>query len=190
MPVELIHLEDADLDGRGVEPGLLAAFRAYLPSVLNERRELAERRGLTILAPASSGRLLLMVLARRIGAALRDANIDLREGGGDLKAGRQKLCYLPGGLLAEALDSPKARLALADEAACFVQDLDAAWMAEARARPRTDDRTAALVLEPPALLALLDERLAAGRPTFLTADPARLPPGLAAELRARFTTLE
>src|SRR5688572_28377239 len=125
IPTDLLRLEDADLDAAGLDPNLLAAFRTYLPGALDERR------GLAILAPAEAGgHLLLIVLARRIGAALRDANIRLRDGGGDLKAGRQKLCYLPGTMLGRALGLPAARAELAGEAACFVQDLDAAWAIE------------------------------------------------------------
>jgi hypothetical protein len=40
------------------------------------------------------------------------------------------------------------------------------------------------------LLSLLDERLTGGRPTFLTAVPDQLPPGLEAAIRARLTVLE
>src|ERR1041385_4478442 len=98
MPTFLLRLGDADLDDAGVDPALLLAFRGYLP------RALEETRGLAILAPASAGtERLLMVLARRIGAALRDENIHLRERGGNLKAGRRKLCYLPGHALLHAL---------------------------------------------------------------------------------------
>jgi hypothetical protein len=173
MPSALLHLDDADLDGVGLDPTLLAGFRAYLPLALEERR------GLAVLAPADAGaHRLLMVLARRVGAALRDANIHLRDRGGDLKAGRKKLCYLPGSELGAALTTPGVRAALAGEAACFFQDLDAAWAAERAA------------LAPGALLDLLDERLAAGRPTFLNAAPDRLPPGLAAGLRARLSVVE
>ena len=176
MPVDLLHLEEADLDVADVGTRLLATFRARLPGALDERR------GLAILAPASvEAQRLLMVLARRIGAALRDANIDLRESGGDLKAGRQKLCYLPGGALGVALDRPAARAALAREAACFFQDLDDAWSAENPGSARLDSNV---------LLGLLDERLAAGRPTFLNAAPDRLPPGLEGALRARLPILE
>lgn len=175
MPTDLLHLEDADLDAAAVNPLLLAAFRSYLPCALDERR------GLAILAPAASGHLLLMVLARRVGAALRDTNIDLRDSGGDLKAGRQKLCYLPGGLLGSALATPGARAELAREAACFLQDLEGAW---------ASGPTGPAALTPGALLDLLDERLAAGRPTFLNAAPDRLPPGLADGLRARLPILE
>ena len=121
-----------------------------------------------------------MVLARRIGAALRDANIRLRDDGGDLKSGRRKLCYLPGDVLGAALDRPSARGELAHEAACFLQDLDAAWAA---------NPAIPALPEPGVLLDLLDERLAAGRPTFLSAAPARLPPGLQPELQARFPTI-
>jgi hypothetical protein len=173
MPTDLLHLEDADLDQAGIEPRLLAAFRAYLPRALDERR------GLAILAPPEAGaHRLLMVLARRVGAALRDANIRLRDTGGDLKSGRQRLCYLPGDALGAALARSGARAELAGEAACFLQDLDAAW--QANATPP----------EPAALLGLLDERLAAGRPTFLNTAPERLPPGLADGLRARLLALE
>ena len=49
MPTDLLHLEDADLDRAGVEPSLLAAFRAYLPAALGERR------GLAILASPEAG---------------------------------------------------------------------------------------------------------------------------------------
>ncbi len=176
MPTALIHLEDAQLDGVGVDAGLLTAFRAYLPHALGETR------GLAILAPATAGtERLLMILARRIGAALRDENIHLRERGGDVKAGRKKLCYLPGHALPTALDDLESRRALVSEAACFFQNLDGAWR-DAQAGPRRVDSMP--------LLRLLDERLADGRPTFLTADPARLPSGLAGELRARLPVLQ
>ena len=175
MPTDLLHLEDADLDGAGIEPGLLAAFRAYLPHAVDEQR------GLAILAPTGGGHRLLMVLARRIGAALREANIHLRDTGGDIKTGRKKLCYLPGSVLRSALDRPDANAELAREAACFVQDLHGAWVTETSTTP---------TLEPGALLDLLDQRLAAGRPTFLNAAPERLPPGLAEGLRIRVRVLE
>jgi hypothetical protein len=173
MPTDLLHLEDADLDVASINPRLLAAFRSYLPQAL------AERRGLAILAPATANaHMPLVVLARRIGVALRDANIHLRDSGGDLKTGRQKLCYLPGGMLGAALGSPESRDELVREAACFIQDLDSAWAVR---QPG---------LEPATLLAFLDKRLAAGRPTFLNASPDRLPPGLEAGLRARLPILE
>ena len=123
---------------------------------------------------------LLMVLARRIGVALRDANIRLRDSGGDLKAGRQKLCYLPGSALGAALGLAGARAELAREAACF---------SRISTRPGPPRRRA---LRPGAgrLLDLLDERLAAGRPTFLSAAPDRLPPRLADGLRARLQILD
>jgi hypothetical protein len=186
MPTDLLHLEDADLDRAGLDPGLLAAFRAYLGRALDERR------GLAILLPTDANAChLLMVLARRIGVALRDANIRLRDDGGDLKAERQKLCYLPGAALASALGQPGVRGELAREAACFVQDLDTAWGAR-QASPAAGlapGPANAAPLEPSAVLALLDERLAAGRPTFLNAAPDRLPPGLADDLRARLPIL-
>ena len=176
MPTALLHLEDADLDEADVDPGLLAAFRSYLPGALTARR------GLAILAPTDAGaHLLLVVLARRVGVALRDANIHLRDSGGDLKAGRKKLCYLPGDALGAALALPGLRTELAREAACFLQDLEGAW-ASGQAAPAP--------LEPSALLELLDDRLAAGRPTFLNAAPNGLPAGLEDGLRARLPVLD
>jgi hypothetical protein len=176
MPVELLHLQDEELDRAGVDPSLLAAFRSYLPGALDDRR------GLAILAPSAAGtHMMLMVLARRIGAALRDANIHLRDRGGDLKIGRQKLCYLPGQALAAALTTPSTRQALAGEAACFFQDVDGAWPAE---------HAESEWLDPDELLGLLDQRLAAGRPTFLQATADRLPSGLEGEIRARLPILE
>src|SRR5262249_26876597 len=122
MPTELLHLDDADLDKAGIDAGLLTVFRMYLP------RALGDARGLAILAPPAAGsRQLLMVLARRIGVALRDENIRLRERGGNLKAGRKKLCYLPGSTLSAALADLAGHCALTTEAACFVQDLDQTW---------------------------------------------------------------
>ena len=170
MPTELLHLRDADLPAAGVDPGLLAAFRSYLPGALGDRR------GVAILAPPAAGtRPVLMVLARRIGAALRDENIRLRERGGDLKGGRRKLCYLPGRALPAALGTPSARRVLAGEAACFFQDLEAAWTAGEAGAP----------LSPVAVLDLLDERRAAARPTFVSAAPEQLPAGLERGLRDR-----
>jgi hypothetical protein len=136
---------------------------------------------LIVASAAQGGQHLLMVLARRIGAALRDANIRLRDDGGDLKAGRQKLCYLPGDALRSALARPDFQVALCREAACFVQDLEAAWPAAT---------TGPTPFDPDALPSLLDERLAAGRPTFLQAAPGSLPPGVERELRARLAVLE
>jgi hypothetical protein len=175
MPTELLHLEEADLPSAGVDSSLLAAFRAYLPTAPDDRR------GVAILATSGAGtRELLMVLARRIGAALRDENIHLRDRGGELKAGRKKLCYLPGRVLAAAFGAVGARRALADEAVCFFQDLDEVWSTE----------DGAVSLAPNALLALMDERLAGGRPTFLTADAKWLPNGLEGGLRARLRIFE
>lgn len=176
MPTDLLHIEDAGLPSAGVDPRLLAAFRSYLPSVLEDAR------GVAILGSSDAGtREVLMVLARRIGAALRDENIRLRERGGDLKTGRKKLCYLPGRLLTSALGTPSARRELAGDAACFFQDLEGAWAAgQAGAAP----------LAPAAVLHLLDERLAGAKPTFLNAAPDRLPNGLERGLRARLLIIE
>src|SRR6185369_5973201 len=141
MPADLIRVEDADLDECGADSGVLAAYRAFLPLATSERR------GLAILAHATTGaHQMLMLLARRVGAALRDENIRLRERGGDLKAGRQKLCYLPGRVLAAAIDEPGCRESLIMEAACFFQDLDGAWHAS------DDARASGAPLDPAALL--------------------------------------
>jgi hypothetical protein len=176
MPASLLHVEDADLDGADVGPGILAAFRAYLPTALDERR------GLAILAAGSGGgQRMLMLLARRVGAALRDENIRRRDSGNDMTVRKLQLCYLPGSLLPAGLNHPRARADLAREAACFFQNLDSAWQAD---YPGSTSRDAT------ALLGLLDERLAAGRPTFLNAAPDRLPPGLEDALRARLPVLE
>jgi hypothetical protein len=168
MPANLLHITEADLDAGGFDAGLVAAVRAYVPHAL------ADRRGAAILAPAGGGgRQVLMLLARRVGAALRDENIEARDSGGDMAAQKKRLCYLPGQLLGGALDLPDARAAIVTEAACFLQDLEAA----------------ASTVPPAALLALLDERLGTGLPTFLNADPDRLPAGLTAGLRARLLLL-
>jgi hypothetical protein len=141
-----------------------------------------DRCGAAIIAPPTAGtREMLMVLARRIGAALRDDNIRRRDQGGDLARFRKKLCYLPGDVLADALSTPGARRTLASEEACFVQDLNDAWGSGA---------TSAAALAPDALLDLLDERLAQARPTFVTAAPDRLPGDVARGLRERLRILE
>ena len=70
---------------------------------------------------------------------------------------------------------------LADEAACFFQDLEAAWTAGA---------AGAAPCPPRAVLDLLDERLAAARPTFLSAAPEHLPTGLERGLRDRLPIIE
>ena len=175
MPPELIHIEEVDIVAAGIEPRLLADFQAYLPGVLEDRR------GLAILLPLGSGGVqLLMLLARRVGAALRDENINLRDTGGDIKGGKKRLCYLPGDVLGDAFEEAETRQALTNEAACFLQDLDQVWAGRV---PESATPT------PRQLLTLLDVRLAAGLPTFLTADPAVLPPEVLAGLRARLQML-
>src|SRR6185369_12859652 len=109
--------------------------------------------------------------------------------GENLKIGRQKLCYVPGLALAEALIAPDLRLALASEAACFVQDLESGWPAQAEVLDE-DAQTEPTPGGPDALRSLLDERLAAGRPTFLQAAPRSLPPRLEADLRDRLPVLD
>ena len=175
MPVALIHLSEDDLPSLGVDAGLLAEFRRYLD------RERDALESLVILAPPEAGtRELLMVLARRVGAALRDENIHLRDRGGDLAAHRKKLCYLPGAALPEAFRTPSARRALEREAASFFQDLDAGWGRGAMPR----------ALAPSSFLRLLDARSARGLLTFLSANPRGLPPDLERELRARLRVLQ
>ena len=176
MPPHLIRIDEADLVAAGIESGLLARFQAYLPSLLDDRR------GLALLLPAGAGgEQLLMLLARRVGAALRDENIQVRDTGGDIKGQKKRLCYLPGDVLDEAYDTQADRQSLATEAACFLQDLHAVWAGRVpeSATPRPD-----------AFLELLDARLAAGLSTFLNADPAILPPEGEAGLRARLQILE
>ena len=175
MPVELIHLDADDLPSLGLDAGLLARFRRYLTG------EPTALESLAILAPPEAGsRALLMVLARRVGAALRDENIRLRDRGGDLRARRKKLCYLPGAALPEAFAAPPARGTLEREAAVFFQDLEAAWRPE-----RTDPEP----LASSSLLDLVEARSARGLPTFLSADPRALPSELERELRARMRIL-
>lgn len=167
MPTNLLHIEEADLSVAGYDAGLLAGVRSYLPELA------ADRRGAAILTPAGrGGRQVLMLIARRVGAALRDENIAVRDGGGDMTVRKKRLCYLPGQLLGGALDLAAARTALASEAACFLQDLEAA------------------AVPPDAVLALLDRRLGAGLPTFVNADPTGLAPTLVTGLRARLRVLE
>jgi hypothetical protein len=189
MPVELLHVDEERLPSLGVDERLLAGFGAYRSGLpdgpLGEAcpapgsPSWATAESVAILAPPEAGtRELLMVLARRVGAALRDENIGLRDRGGDLKGERKKLCYLPGRALPEALGSPSTRRALEREAACFVQDLD-----EARGAGGGS-------LDPSPLLDVLDARRSRGLPTFLSADPAALPNGLERELRARMRVLE
>jgi hypothetical protein len=175
MPRDLLHVDETDLPAAGVLPGLVPEFRAYHASVLNERRGLA-----ILVPPTQGGRAMLMVLARRIGTSLRDANIRRREQGEDLRRNRQKLCYLPGSRLAEALATPETRDVLLDEAACFIQDLEAAWVG----------KRAGSTLAPETLFDFLDERLAFGRPTFVSAAPRDLPHLVERGLRSRLCILE
>jgi hypothetical protein len=176
MPTDLLHLDDADLSDLGIDPMVLIAFRSYLT------RASTDPLGMAILASPSAGtRELLMVLARRVGATLRDENIALRDTGGDLRPRRKKLCYLPGWAIPAALHDPIARRSIGTEAACFIQDVDAIW---APVRPAPG------VLAPAAVLDLLDERLAARRPTFVSAAPSRLPQGLEHDLRVRLSIIE
>jgi hypothetical protein len=188
MPVELLHVDEERLPSLGVDERLLAGFEAYRSGLPDDplgeacpapgRRSWATAESVAILAPPEAGtRDLLMVLARRVGAALRDENIGLRDRGGDLKGERKKLCYLPGRALPEALGSPSARRALEREAACFVQDLDEAWRGGGS-------------LDPSLLLDILDARRSRGLLTFLSADPAALPNGLERALRAGMRVLE
>ena len=173
MPRDLLHLEQNDLPGLGVERGLLAGFEQYLSLAADDEV------GLAILGPPEAGtRELLMVLARRVGAALRNENIRLRDRGGDRTARYKKLCYLPGGALPRALRAPGARRALGCEAVCFFQDLEMAWADGAAA------------LDPSVFLELLDLRLARQLPSYASAAPGLLSAGLEGELRARLRVLE
>ena len=76
---------------------------------------------------------------------------------------------------------PAARRTLEQEAAVFIQDLDAISRAE-----RADSEP----LAPSALPDLLEARSTRGLPTFLSARPGALPPGLERILRARMRILE
>ena len=170
MPAHLLHVDVDDLPGLGVAPALLKRFDEFRARCLEAPASLA------IFGPPAAGtRELLMVLARHIGAALRDENIKLRDRGDDLQTGRKKLCYLPGSALSEALRDPAARRTLEREAACFLQDLDAAFHAG---------------VSPAPVLDLLEARQVAGRPTFLSADSTNLPAELERELRKRTTVIE
>ena len=180
MPVDLLHVDEARLPELGVDRRLLVAFDAYRAEGAGQGgTEWANAKSLAILAPPEAGtRALLMVLARRVGAALRDENIRARDGGGPRRGGK-RLCYLPGRVLPEAFRSESARRTLASDAACFFQDLDQAW-------GRSDGSR----LDPRLLVALVDARLASGRATFLSAATNGLPDGLERELRARVRVLE
>ena len=176
MPVELLHLEQHELLALGVDERLLAQLEGALA------RTTGDQVGLAILAPPEAGtRELLMVLARRVGAALRNENIRLRDAGGDLAARHKRLCYLPGSALKAALWNTVARESLGREAACFFQDLDLTWATAPGSRDSVNPAT---------LVGLLDVRLQRKLPTYLSADPGRLPPGLEREVRARVQVLE
>jgi len=173
MPRDLLAVEAADLPSLGV-PAQLAHAAA----------ELAARDGLTLPSAAILGSrdagttAVLMVLARKVGAALRDYNIRLRDGG-DVSATRLRLCYLPGAALPEALASVTARRTLESEAALFLADLDDAWTVAGV----TADLGAAL-------LDLLASRDGAALRTFVSADPTRLPESILRVLgRDRFVVL-
>lgn len=176
MPPDLVRIDEVDIVAAGHEPSLLAAYRAYLPTVL------ADRQGVAILASTETGSLpMLMLLARRVGAALRDENIRVRDGGGAITDPKKRLCYVPGSVLDEAYEEPDARQALATEAACFVQELDAVWAGRV---PES------ATLTPSRFLSFLDQRLAAGLPTFVQADPVRLPDAVLTGLRSRLRVIE
>jgi hypothetical protein len=167
MPRHLLAVEPEDLPGLGVAPGLAAAVAALAGGDPDAIPSLA------ILGPREAGTTpALMLLARRVGARLRDDNIRLRDSGGDLAAGRKALCYLPGADLAAALARPDARRALHAEAAVFVQDLDDSGRA-------SDGEVCALVA------ARRERRLR----TFVSADPGRLSPRLLSALAANLAVV-
>ena len=173
MPTDLLHIEDSGLDVLDVDPELLSSFREQLTHVLESSIDVA------ILAPATMGtRAILMLLARRIGARLRDDNIQRRERGENLQSGRKKLCYLPGRLLVPALGDLVARQALIVEAAVFVQDLDEIGL-------HTDADFA-----PFSPVTLFQKRRATGRVSLVSADPRRLSSELEQELRAHMLVIE
>ena len=166
MPRDLLTVEVEDLAGLGVHPALIDAVAARCAG------DPLAIRSLALLGPREAGTTpALMVLARLIGAALRDANIRLRDGGGNLRAGRLKLCYLPGSALPAALAAGDARRALEAEAALFIENLDGA-----------DGNDAAVA-------ALLAERRRHGARTFVSADPVWLPPSLLAAVVAALDTV-
>ncbi|MCC7370788.1 MAG: hypothetical protein IT306_20370 [Chloroflexi bacterium] len=176
MPPELVRIDEVDIVAGGYAPSLLAAYQAYLPMVLEDRQ------GVAILASAEAGGLpMLMLLARRVGAALRDENIQVRDAGGDMRGGKKRLCYVPGTVLDDAYEEQDAQQALATEAACFVQELETVWAGRV---PES------ATLTPSRFLSLLDQRRAAGLPTFVQADPARLPEAALHGLRSRLRAIE
>ena len=173
MPRDLLTVDQADLPALGVHPVLLDAVAARRDT------EPLTIRSLALLGPRSAGTTAaLMVLARRIGAALRDENIRLRDRGGDLRRGRRKLCYLPGGSLSAALGDDRARRALESEAVVFLQDLDDALVSSAGA-PASDQ----------AVMNLLALRHRGGVRTFVSADPAALPAAVREALVAGLETV-
>lgn len=170
MPRELLTVEAADLPSLGVPDDLTCAAA-----------ELASRDGLTlpsavVLGPREAGTTaVLMLVARKVGAAFRDRNIRLRDGG-DTTTRRLRLCYLPGAILPEALASDEDRRALESEAAVFLQDLD-----DAR-RSGDDGAVDDSADVERAVLDLLRARNGAALQSFVSADPARLPLGILSEL--------
>ena len=159
MPRDLLTVELDDLPALGVHPALIEAVAARCAG------DPLAVPSLALLGPRAAGTTAaLMVLARRIGVALRDANIRLRDTGSDLRRGRRKLCYLPGSALPAALDAADTRRALQWEAAVFLQDLDGAWK----------DTHHAEEVEL-AVAALVADRRRHGSRTFVSADPTALP---------------
>lgn len=191
MPRALLTVEPDDLPELGVHPALVEAVAARcagdplaIPS-------------LAMLGPRTAGTTAaLMVLARRIGAALRDENIRLRDRGGDLRGGRRKLCYLPGSSLRAALEAVSGRRALESEAVLFLQDLDDAWAnarcadsAEAASTAVDSASAEATMTAESAIVGLLVLRRRRGLRTFVTADPVALPAAVHAALRAELDTV-
>lgn len=169
MPRELLSAEADDLPGLGVHPALVAAVaeRCAAMNVIE---------GVALLGPPEWGATpALMVLARKVGAALRDDNIRLREAGGDLARGRKKLCYLPGSTVREALATEAGHRALHVEEAVFLQDLDAVWTGDGAAQPEASTLASTLAAM---LAAMLAERCRRQLRTFVSADPAGLPPNV------------
>ena len=169
MPRDLLTVEVEDLSALGIHPALVEAVAARCAG------DPLAIRSLALLGPRAAGTTAaLMVLARRIGTALRDENIRLRDRGGDLRRGRRKLCYLPGAALRTAIDTEYARRALESEAVVFVQDLEDAWSGDGAPARLAD-----------AVSGLLAQRGRRGLRTFVSADPAVLPAGVRAAVLAQ-----